>query len=203
MRKVLFMLLTLLASVTLAAGAQVAPKEKKWWEKREERKDIYYPHNAHLKVMEQEGDSCMLCHTFAGTDLTDEKQLKLLTTLANEPLKAICHSCHVAEQGGDLRAPWRCDLCHHDKTKIWPKDHNFGYIQHHSEDARRDEQACRECHLDMAYCTNCHFRRDTSGTGYHPLGYRTLHGIEARTMPSNCARCHNQTYCDECHSSAR
>ena len=38
--------------------------DNKWWKIREKRTDIYYPHNAHMDVMEQEGDSCMLCHPY-------------------------------------------------------------------------------------------------------------------------------------------
>jgi hypothetical protein len=200
----LILLLTLLLGLTQAVLA--APpkgefhKEPAWWEKREAREDIYYPHNAHLEVMKEEGDSCMLCHGFGKTEITDPKKLEPLNTIANEPLKAVCHNCHVVEK----RAPWRCDLCHTDKTKIWPDDHNFNYIDNHSEDGRRNEQACRECHLDLAYCTNCHFRRDVAGANsHHPLGYRTLHGIEARMSALSCGRCHNPQYCDECHRVAR
>jgi len=177
------------------APAAKTTRAPTWWEKRDKRADIYYPHQAHFQVMEKEGDSCLLCHGFGPNTLTDKKQLKPLTTLANEPLKAVCHDCHVDER----RGPWRCELCHDDKTRIWPVDHNFGYIDHHGEAGRRDEAGCRECHLDLSFCTNCHFRRDTAGQGYHPLGYRSLHGLEARIDTLSCGRCHNTPYCDECH----
>ncbi len=184
------------------ASAEATPEDKKktWWEKREERKpDIYFPHNVHMDIMKQEGDMCMLCHSYQPTPETDPEKLRAMTEVLNEPLKAVCHDCHVVER----RAPWRCDVCHPDKTKIWPEDHKFGYIQHHAETARRDERACRECHLELSFCTDCHFRREISGIGYHPLGYITLHGMEARTMPSNCGRCHNNFYCDDCHRRRR
>jgi len=177
------------------APAAKTTRAPTWWEKRDKRADIYYPHQAHFQVMEKEGGSCLLCHGFGPNTLTDKKQLKPLTTLANEPLKAVCHDCHVDER----RGPWRCELCHDDKTRIWPVDHNFGYIDHHGEAGRRDEAGCRECHLDLSFCTNCHFRRDTAGQGYHPLGYRSLHGLEARIDTLSCGRCHNTPYCDECH----
>lgn len=170
-------------------------KEKPWWEKRDVRPDIYYPHKAHYDVMEEEGDSCLLCHSYRKNEVHDEKKRKPLNVISNEALKEICHNCHVTE----LRGPWRCELCHDDPKKIWPDDHNFGYIQHHSEDARQNKEACRECHLDNKFCSDCHFRRDTSGNDYHPLGYRSLHGIDARIQPSNCARCHNFFYCRDCH----
>ncbi|UZR30913.1 hypothetical protein [Methylococcus mesophilus] len=198
------LILVLLWAVVLAplVGAGDLPdavKDPKWWEKREKRTDIRYPHNAHMEVMDEEGDSCMLCHSFAPNAMADESKLKPLTTISNEPLKAVCHDCHVTEQ----RGPWRCNLCHDDKTKIWPEDHRFGYIDHHGEAARRDEAACKECHLDLAFCTNCHFRRDTMGTGYHPLGYRTLHGLSVKVDTLDCGRCHNQVYCETCHARTR
>ncbi|MGI9212329.1 MAG: hypothetical protein ACR2HF_07625 [Methylococcaceae bacterium] len=179
--------------------AEEAQHEPTWWEKRDKRSDIYYPHKAHFAVMEEEGDSCLLCHGFGPNTRRDKQNLKPLTTIANEPLKAVCHNCHVDER----RGPWRCELCHDDRTKIWPADHNFSYIDHHGEAGRRDEAACRDCHLDLSFCTNCHFRRDTAGQGYHPLGYRSLHGLEARIDTLSCGRCHNTPYCDECHRVSR
>ena len=184
---------------TTVLGGAPSLKNKTWWEKRMQREDIYYPHIIHKQAMDQEGDSCMLCHSFSKNKLTDEQQLKALTTIANEPLEKVCHDCHV----DDLRAPWRCDLCHKDKTKIWPDDHNFNYIDNHGEDARRNEAICRTCHLEVSYCSDCHFRRDTSGPDYHPMGYQSSHGIEARLMASNCGRCHNSMYCDDCHRNKR
>jgi hypothetical protein len=170
-------------------------KEKKWWENREKRTDIYYPHNAHMEVMDEEGDTCMLCHPYTKNEIKNIPTLKAVTVIANEALKPICHSCHVDE----MRGPWRCDLCHDDKEKIWPIDHRSDYINHHAEIAKQNREWCTECHLDMNFCTDCHLRRDTSGTGYHPLGYRTLHGLEARFDPARCGRCHNELYCSDCH----
>jgi hypothetical protein len=171
-------------------------KDKKWWKLREKRTDIYYPHNAHMQVMEEEGDSCLLCHPYTSNQIKTLPNLKELTVIANEALKPICHSCHVDE----MRGPWRCDLCHDNKEKIWPIDHRSDYVNHHAEIAKQNRQWCTECHLDMNFCTDCHLRRDTSGQGYHPLGYRTLHGLEARFDPARCGRCHNEVYCSDCHA---
>ena len=174
-------------------------EEKNWWEKRNQRPDLYYPHNAHMAVMEKEGDSCMLCHPFNSNSVTDLEQLKKLNVIANEPLEAICHECHVVK----LTAPWRCDLCHHDSRDIWPSDHNFDYLIHHGEDARLDEGECRQCHIDVAFCTDCHFRRDPLQRRAHTLGYRATHGIEARMNAAYCSRCHNARYCSDCHRERR
>jgi len=169
--------------------------EKSWWQKRQQNKDLYYPHQIHMQAMDEEGDSCMLCHTFSANNIINEKQLRRITTIANEPLKAICHDCHLEE----VRAPWRCNICHTDKTAIWPDDHNYDYIHQHNEDARLDEKKCRSCHVEIAFCSNCHFRRGGGQADYHPMGYQSRHGIDARFMPSQCGRCHNSFYCSDCH----
>jgi hypothetical protein len=188
--------LIILFVLTGTAFAIDAKTDNSWWKKRNQKSDVHYPHNAHLDVMKQEGDSCLLCHSYAKSDVVDIKKLKNLTVIANEALKPICHSCHVDEQ----RAPWRCDICHTDKERIQPPDHKFDYKNHHNEAARGNEKYCETCHLDVNFCTDCHLRRDTSGAGYHPLGYRTLHGLEARFDSARCGRCHNENYCSDCHA---
>ncbi len=149
--------------------------------------------------MEADGDACLRCHPFNGTDIRDIKRLQAINVIANEPRREICHSCHVVQ----LSAPWRCDLCHDQPQKIWPQDHNFNYIAQHGEDSRLDESQCRECHLDLSFCTDCHFRRDSSHNGsrhrVHPLAYISTHGLEARFDTASCGRCHNVDYCSDCH----
>jgi len=186
----------LFMSVLGVAAETGEKKEKTWWEKRDVRSDIYYPHEAHYEVMEEEGDSCLLCHAFQKNDEHDEAKRKPLNVIANEPLMGICHDCHVDEK----RGPWRCDVCHGDPKTIWPPDHNSGYIQTHGEDSKQDMAICDTCHLDRKFCTDCHFRRDTLGTGYHPLNYINRHGLESRMMPENCSKCHNSFYCQDCHN---
>jgi len=178
-----------------ASNPSMAEKEKTWWEKREQRPDIYYPHEAHREVMEREGDPCLLCHPFGKIESTDTAQVKRLTVIANEPLAAICHECHMERQS----ASWRCALCHPEPAAVWPESHDFDYRRNHAGDARFDEGACRTCHLDLGFCTDCHFGRDGSRFRGHALGYRVLHAIEARMAPADCGRCHDARYCSDCH----
>ncbi len=174
-------------------------KPRRWWENRKNRPDIYYPHKPHLKVMKQGGDACLLCHPYSKTTITDPKQLEPLNVIANEPLEAICHSCHVDK----LTAPSRCELCHNEPTAIWSDDHNFDYLNHHGEDSRLDDGECRQCHIDLSFCADCHFRRDSSQRRAHGLGYRSSHGIDARISAASCSRCHNSRYCRDCHQEIR
>jgi len=171
-----------------------------WWKKRNKQQDIFYPHKAHYQVMDKMQDSCMLCHSFNGNNVNgakmhDTKKLKAFTAIVNEPMKAVCHSCHVEEK----TAPATCSLCHTEKTDIWPADHNINYLQSHGIDAKHNEQACDSCHLSKQFCSDCHFRRQPRGGIFHPLGFLGRHGSEVQFNPSECGTCHNQQYCTDCH----
>jgi hypothetical protein len=179
-----------------AADEEQKKKAKTWWEKRHDRQDLYFPHNAHLEIMSQSGDVCMACHPFSANKLTDLEQLESVQTIYNEPLEAICHSCHMTARS----APMACEVCHPDTQTIRPPDHKGDYTWFHAEAARVDERGCRQCHINLNFCTDCHFRRNPSQHLQHSLGYRDRHGLEARMNPSSCASCHQPSYCGSCHA---
>ncbi len=190
--RMLFILLCLPALLL----AQDKPDEKSWWELRiDKRPDIYYPHNAHDDAIKTAGLTCLSCHPFTKTNEVELSVIRELGVISNEPLEAICHSCHVV----DRSAPTQCKLCHPDPKKIWPKDHNINYVDLHGHDALKDEKICTTCHLDLNYCVDCHFRRDSTARRVHNLGYRLSHGLEARMDPQKCGSCHNPSFCFDCH----
>ncbi len=174
-------------------------KKDSWWQKRHDRPDIFYPHKIHFKAMQKEGDPCLLCHSFSANHIVQLDDLKSVTTISNEPMEAICHDCHLDKQ----TAPFKCDLCHTDKTSIWPADHDFDYINQHAVDSRLDDGECQTCHLDLAFCTDCHFRRNSTEYLRHQPGYLNAHGLDARLQSQSCARCHNASYCADCHRNAK
>jgi hypothetical protein len=191
------LLILLICNYAYAADALASKdEEKSWWEKRHQRSDIYFPHNAHQQVMSESKDVCMACHPFNTNKVTDLKLLEDVQTIYNEPLEVICHSCHMATR----TAPLACDVCHTDTQTIRPPDHKGDYTWFHTEAAKIDEKACRVCHIDLNFCTDCHFRRNASKQMLHPLGYRDRHGLDARINPSTCAGCHQYGYCSECHA---
>ena len=178
----------------------VPSKEKTWWQLRKEKApDLYYPHNIHMDIMEKNGDSCMLCHPFVKNTERDPDTVKAITIVANEPLEAICHECHV----NNISAPPKCTLCHQDIDRIRPDDHGHNYTPLHAEAARQKQQTCNACHISLSFCTDCHFSRNrgqpASGFGLHPLGYLGSHGIDSRIDPASCGRCHTANYCSDCH----
>lgn len=188
------LMLLLVCLFMAGANAQQADKPK-WWEEREERGELYYPHNAHREVMEAEGDPCLRCHPFSPNTIVDETLLEQVNTIANEPLMAICHECHVTARTANSE----CTLCHTDPAAVKPSDHYPGYVNRHANDALIDPSACSSCHVDVAFCTDCHFRRDAAFGPMHPLGFRTGHGLEARSAPAGCGRCHGVAFCRDCH----
>ncbi|MEJ2609297.1 MAG: hypothetical protein P8179_04215 [Candidatus Thiodiazotropha sp.] len=146
--------------------------------------------------MSESSDACMACHPFSKNKVTDLDRLKPLQTIYNESLEAICHSCHFDARS----APLACDVCHTDMNTIRPDDHTDDYTWFHAEAARIDESGCRYCHIDLNFCTDCHFRRNASKRSLHPLGYRDRHGLDARMNPASCAGCHQAGYCRDCHA---
>jgi len=196
-------LLTTLLFILFSAGAQGVEKEasdeKSWWQQRHDRSDIFYPHKAHFEVMDQEGDPCLRCHAFSKNSVTNSEQLKTINRIANEPLEAICHDCHVVRQ----TATTDCELCHSDMSAVWPADHDFEYSYNHSEAARSDRGECQQCHLELSFCSDCHFRRDGDRQQFHLPAYRGSHGIDARMSAISCSRCHNVSFCSECHRGGR
>jgi hypothetical protein len=193
-------------TATATAIEQKQEQEKSWWQRRQNRSDIFYPHKPHIDIMEKGGDACMLCHPFnaytVGKNNVDEEQqqLKSLREINNEPLEAICHDCHLEK----INAPAECALCHPNPATVWPQDHNYNYIKAHAEDARFDQDGCSDkCHKQLSFCTDCHFKRNFSGTfsgiNVHKPGYKTLHGLDARISPLECGSCHQANYCSDCH----
>jgi hypothetical protein len=170
-------------------------KENSWWHKRQQRSDIFYPHKPHMDIMKNNGDACMLCHPFSKNNVHDENTLEQLRQINNEPLKAICHDCHVEK----MDAPSECRLCHPEPSSIWPQNHNYDYKTSHKEDVLADQDGCSECHKSLSFCADCHFKRASTGSKVHRLGYITLHGLDARIAPADCGSCHQANYCSDCH----
>ena len=179
--------------ILLALPAQAADP---WWVQRHEKGEGVYPHRAHEAVMARRGDPCLRCHPFLPwpEDLPEAAR-PAWRTLANEPLAAICHQCHLRERS----APDACELCHRDVAALRPPSHTPDYARAHAADARAAEADCGRCHLDGADCDTCHRRRDAARRAQHPPGYVRAHGLAARLDAESCGACHGPGYCADCH----
>jgi hypothetical protein len=125
-----------------------------------------------------------------------------------------CLQCHRQDE---------CQTCHHGVVK--PLDfHGNDYVSRHAVDARRGDPDCGACHRAQSFCLGCHERlkvtdvRSGGSAIFAPLGTRTFHPAgfadaqaagnpqhhawQAQRNLRQCASCHRQETCLECHASA-
>jgi hypothetical protein len=162
--------------------------------------EIAFDHDVHLAMGEINGQ-CVGCH--AGVVDLERPSLP--------PMKR-CFSCHEHEQEFSRG---QCAPCHADAEvrKVLPSTflrHDQAFARHHGAVAAEQGQVCRACHAESD-CDGCH---DTSqglaierrhperieSSFVHRGDFMNVHGIEARSEPSRCLRCHQQPTCDGCHT---
>lgn len=112
----------------------------------------------------------------------------------------------------DLRIA-ECTECHQGEN-VSP-NHQAAWSVQHRLIAVQSDANCAECH-DQSFCTDCHYGggidRDlhTStdrGPNYVPKSHRSgfieVHPISAFDNPTSCDRCHQPSFCSECHARFR
>jgi hypothetical protein len=102
-----------------------------------------------------------------------------------------------------------CNDCH--KSEGIAPNHGADWAREHRLLAGKAGNNCAQCHT-QSYCLDCHqgggINADLStasfGRDYVPKSHRSdfisLHSIKAQDNPQNCTRCHDQSYCNSCHS---
>jgi len=102
-----------------------------------------------------------------------------------------------------------CNDCH--KSEGVAPNHNADWLRNHRTIAGRAVTNCAQCH-NQSFCLDCHqgggINADLStsnfGRDYIPKSHRsdfiTLHPMKALDNPQSCFRCHDQKYCNACHS---
>jgi len=160
---------------------------------------IRFEHAEHLVLPEVRGQ-CVPCHAGVAEDGVRGKVF---------PPMAECTSCHQGEL-----ASAQCAVCHrHDDLRnTVPRAflrHDLGFVRDHGLAATRHDKACQQCHAE-ADCTACHDasqtlqvdKRWSDAIGrelVHRADFESRHGIEARSQPTSCLRCHTPSSCDSCH----
>jgi hypothetical protein len=92
-----------------------------------------------------------------------------------------------------------------------PENHGAFFMTGHMELARKASSNCADCHR-QSFCLDCHNggnletkQKSLSRRGeYMPKTHRSdwisIHPIKAGDNPSNCYRCHETSFCSECHT---
>lgn len=102
-----------------------------------------------------------------------------------------------------------CNDCH--KGEGVAPNHGMDWLREHRTMSSRAGNNCAQCHK-QSFCLDCHsgggidanLEKDAARLNYIPKSHRSdfmnLHPIKALDNPQSCKRCHDQKYCNSCHS---
>lgn len=176
------------------------------------QKPINFSHQLHVKDAEM---SCADCHS-----MVNESQA---AGDRNIPEKDICAGCHDVEDESS------CNMCHVDVDNpgSFPNPER-GFSFNHAKHLEMDKMKCETCHAGIENqvisdgsgippretCNECHNGLDASmqcmqchvmGTKLRPddhnLNWSRQHMAQIRSGNGDCAHCHTNNYCQECHES--
>lgn len=136
---------------------------------------------------EKDKGNCAFCHTDvkrAGPYPRRDPEL-LFNHAAHLPrVKQDCTSCHTTlpdgplpvRKPGDAPTMAGCQTCHEHKDQI-------------------AAGRCEACHVDLH-----RYRLEPVASFTHGGNYVKLHGRDARSATDSCQKCHEQTFCTDCHA---
>ena len=122
------------------------------------------------------------------------------------------HQARAQKESHKEYAPMKiveCNDCH--KGEGVSPTHDADWMRSHRVSASRAGSNCSQCHT-QTYCLDCHYgggigvdlRTQNFGRDYTPKSHRSdfinIHPIKALDNPQNCYRCHDQQFCNQCHS---
>jgi len=124
----------------------------------------------------------IVCLSFAKTDHKEYRDAKL----------ADCRDCH---SGSGV-----------------PDNHGAFFLAEHRLLAEKPTNNCADCH-QQSFCLDCHngggletdMQKSLSRRGeYMPKTHRSdfisIHPVKAADNPRNCSRCHEASFCSDCHN---
>lgn len=115
-------------------------------------------------------------------------------------------TAHKEYAGMEIR---ECNSCH--KSEGIAPNHGADYNREHRVPAGKAGSNCMQCH-QQKWCLDCHqgggsgdkLSVENFGRDYKPKSHRSdfisIHPIKAQDNPQQCYRCHDQQYCNACHS---
>lgn len=117
---------------------------------------------------------------------------------------------HKAYQG---LKPNECTECHQGSDVL--PNHGAFWVKEHRLPAQKATSNCSACH-DQSFCLDCHVgggigpdmksslsRRGEYMPKTHRSDYVSIHSVKATDNPQNCYRCHESSFCSDCHSKTR
>lgn len=176
--------------------------------KPEQKATLHFDHGLHVADMEM---GCTDCHDGITSLGVDGRAM---------PDHDVCSACHTEVDDFDA-----CGTCHvnPDEPTTWPAVHGMyeGFAHNIHSDA---DVSCDQCHgtitevgqepsiIVMNDCQSCHMVQNADlecgichqGESPQPWDHKLAswhgdHGLEASFGTSDCASCHTQATCDECH----
>jgi hypothetical protein len=123
----------------------------------------------------------VVCLSYARTDHREYKDFK----------KSECQECHKA-------------------SSVMP-NHGVFFLKDHKLLAKPANNNCADCH-QQSFCLDCHkggaiepdAKKSVSGRGEtmpttHRSDFISIHSVKAAEDPQSCYRCHQSSYCADCH----
>lgn len=109
--------------------------------------------------------------------------------------------------------PEECRDCHSGSGVM--SNHGAFFVKEHRLLAQKAGSNCADCH-QQSFCIDCHqgggitadLQRSPSRKGeYKPKTHRSdfisTHSMKAADNPQNCYRCHQSSFCTDCHTGTR
>lgn len=157
----------------------------------------------HAGHIERVKEDCAACHKELPNPLRQASQA---------PTMATCLGCHEHKQQYDAG---QCRQCHTDLKRFALKPvsdftHGGNFVREHKRAARSDSPTCADCH-DQSFCSDCHAKTVAAKSEIflperverdfiHRNDFRSRHMMEAKIDSVSCARCHGQSFCQDCHA---
>lgn len=175
------------------------------WPESHDRPDFLLEHAPGTPL---EQVSCGVCHARNTCERchVNADRLEAVAMLERDPRVAVLEASRTAEYpvpASHLAASW---------------------ASIHGTEAMRDPARCSTCHTQTS-CLTCHLEGDQpvraiaalamaspggapgvdltgAGSRVHPVAFTRQHGSYAATGAMECAQCHTQRYCADCHDGA-
>ncbi len=168
-------------------------------------KPIIFDHYKHITENEM---SCEDCHEGVGSGVVSQRFI---------PDHSTCEGCHDLEDENNCKS---CHLNPEKPTGMPPAGMHYASFAHaahsslnciecHSElsildinpviPKMADCQACHQTSSAPTSCEECHQGQRPTPTDHHLISWSQDHGFEASGGTSDCASCHEQSSCDDCH----